>query len=118
MQEKPNKSQLFTLAAIGAFILIVVWFTLQNAETVRFQFAIWGWNVSLALLLFTCVFLGILLACMAVLPALFGERRYRKRAERSIRELTAERDDWRRRHDAAVAASSGGKGASGSTTAS
>jgi len=115
-QEKQNKSQLFTLAAIGAFILIVVWFTLQNADTVRFQFAIWGWNVSLALLLFTCVFIGILLACMAVLPAFLAERRYRKRAERTIRDLTAERDDWRNRHTSVSA--SGGSGGVGSAASS
>jgi uncharacterized integral membrane protein len=115
-QEKQNKSHLFTLAAIGAFILIVVWFTLQNADTVRFQFAIWGWNVSLALLLFTCVFIGILLACMAVLPAFLAERRYRKRAERTIRDLTAERDDWRNRH--AALSASGASGGAGSAASS
>ena len=114
-QEKQNKSHLFTLAAIGAFMLIVVWFTLQNADTVQFQFAVWGWSVSLALLLFTCVFIGILLACMAVLPAFLAERRFRKRAERTIRELTVERDELRNRHTTVSA--SGGTGGAGSTTA-
>lgn len=95
-KEKGSKSHVFTLAAIGAFVLLVVWFTLQNAETVRFQFAVWGWNVSLALLLFTCVFIGIMLACLAVLPAFLSERRFRKRAEKSIHTLRNERDELQR----------------------
>ncbi len=112
--ETKSKSHIFTLVAIGAFVVLVVWFTLQNADTVRFQFAIWGWTVSLALLLFTCVFIGIVLACLAVLPAFLSERRFRKRAEKHIRELVAERDELRRKVAIATAkASSGTSGSSG-----
>lgn len=107
--ETKSKSHIFTLVAIGAFVVLVVWFTLQNADTVRFQFAIWGWTVSLALLLFTCVFIGIVLACLAVLPAFLSERLFRKRAEKHIRELVAERDELRRK---IVSASAGGAAAS------
>ena len=106
--EAQNKSHIFTLASIGAFALLVVWFTLQNAGTVRFQFALWGWDISLALLLFTCVFIGILLACLAVLPAFLAERRFRRKAEREILELKAERDELRR---IKLPSASGGSGA-------
>ena len=80
--EKKPKGRLFTLTAIAAFVVLVVWFALQNAESVTFQFATWSWDISLALLLFTCVFLGVLLACLAVLPSLWSERRYRKKLEK------------------------------------
>jgi uncharacterized integral membrane protein len=107
--EKRSKSHVFTLTAIGAFVLLVVWFTLQNADPIRFQFAVWGWTISLALLLFTCVFIGIVLACLAVLPAFLSERRFRKRAEKHIRELVVERDELRKR---IAMASTGGADAS------
>lgn len=115
LEEVPkNKSHLFTLSAIAAFGLLVVWFTLQNSGTVRFQFALWGWDVSLALLLFTCVFIGILLACIAVLPAFLAERRFRKRAEKQISDLSFERDELRRIVQSASAPST--SSTSGSST--
>ncbi len=93
---KKKNIHLLTLISVAAFVLMVVWFTLQNAETVRFQFALWGWTISLALLLFTCVFAGIVLACLAVLPAFLGERKFRNRAEHKMEEMSREIEELKK----------------------
>ncbi len=92
-QQSPQpKGRLLQLTLIAAFAILVVWFTIQNADTISFQFATWTWQVSLALLLFASLFIGILLACIVVLPQLWSERRYRKKIDKQFKTLEADKN--------------------------
>jgi uncharacterized integral membrane protein len=107
--DAPNrpKGRLTALTFLAAFAVLVVWFTIQNADQITFQFATWTWEVSLALLLFASLFVGVLMACLAVLPTLWSERRYRRKLEKratgledELKGVRAERDQLRRQAEA------------------
>jgi uncharacterized integral membrane protein len=81
------KGRLMALTFLAAFAVLVVWFTIQNADQITFQFATWTWEVSLALLLFASLFVGVLEKRAAGL-------------EDELKGVRAERDQLRRQAEA------------------
>lgn len=62
-----------TIVLISAIILLllVVIFTLQNTQAIHVDIFLWGFQSSLALILFTTFAAGFLLGLLALLPKVF-----------------------------------------------
>lgn len=65
----------FRIILASIFIIIVVIFSVQNAEAVSVRFLVWGIDVSLALLMVLCMVLGAFSMSLFFLPSLFKKKK-------------------------------------------
>lgn len=64
--------KLFRIILIILFALVIIIFTIQNAEVVEVKFLNWSVETSRALLMLVCAAIGSLCTILALLPMFFG----------------------------------------------
>lgn len=65
----------FRIILASIFVIIVVIFSVQNAEAVSVRFLSWGIDVSLALLMVLCMVLGAFSIGLLFLPSIFKKKK-------------------------------------------
>lgn len=70
-----------SLVLLLSLLLLVVIFTVQNAEVVQIQFLFWETSLSIAIFMFLLLFLGVLVGILSLLPHIFHLKSLLKKAK-------------------------------------
>lgn len=77
-----------SLISILTLLILVVIFTLQNAESVQIQFLFWSMDLSLAILIFILFFLGVIVGVLTLIPTVFHLKKTQGMIQKSAENIS------------------------------
>lgn len=73
-----------TIILAGVLLLLTVIFTIQNSAKAQIELFFWDADISLSLILFTTLLIGILIGIFALIPTIFRLRKKVNKLKRSL----------------------------------
>jgi len=73
-----------TIILAGILLLLTVIFTIQNSAKAQIKLFFWDADISLSLILFSTLLIGILIGIFALIPTIFRLRKKVNKLKRSL----------------------------------